>query len=282
MDYLAILNKHIRDANINFDAGPHKYTIAAAGASAGAASAGAGASAGAASADDAYTSVTTWVHSHFWEFDADLIIANMMKGKGWSKSKYFGQTPAEIKAGWDLNRDTAATAGTLLHSQIEAYYNKVATVGGDETDTRSIEYNYFLNFIKAFPELKPYRTEWTIYDEEVRIAGSVDMVYEKPDGTLMIYDWKRSKEIVKTTAFMKFAKTDCISYIPDTNFWHYALQLNTYKTIIERKYGKTVVKLVLVCLHPIKKNYELMVLPILTTEMAQLFALRLAEITTKT
>lgn len=270
MDYLAILNKHLRDANINFDAGPHKYTIAGASA----AGAGAGADGG------AYTSVTTWVHSHFWEFDADLIIANMMKGKGWSKSKYFGQTPEEIKAGWDLTRDASATAGTLLHSQIEAYYNKVTTLDGDEP--RSIEYNYFLNFIKAFPELKPYRTEWTIYDEEVRIAGSVDMVYEKPDGTLMIYDWKRAKEIVKTTAFMKFAKTDCISYIPDTNFWHYALQLNTYKTIIERKYGKTVVKLVLVCLHPIKKNYELMVLPILTTEMAQLFALRLAEITTKT
>jgi hypothetical protein len=255
MDYLANLNPHERDLNISFDAGPHKYTIKG-------------------QEDYAYTSVTTWNHGHFAEFDADAIISNMMKGKGWAKSKYFGQTPAEIKAGWDLNRDEAAAAGTQLHYQIECYYNNINA----DTLEASLEYTYFQNFIAACPDLKPYRTEWTVYHEEVRIAGSIDMVYENPDGTLMIYDWKRAKDIVKASAFMKYAKTECIAHLPDTNFWHYALQLNTYKAILEQKYGKKVVKLALVCLHPTKKNFEVIVLPILTQEIADLFALRLVQV----
>ena len=56
----------------------------------------------------------------------------------------------------------------------------------------------------------------------------------------MIYDWKRSKEIKKTDRFMKFATTECIDDIPDTNFWHYSLQLNTYKALLEKCYGKKV------------------------------------------
>jgi len=260
MDYLANLNPHERDLNISFDAGPHKYTIKG-------------------QEHRAYTSVTTWNHGHFAEFDADTIISNMMKGKGWVKSKYFGQTPAEIKAGWDLNRDEAATAGTLLHYQIECYYNGVnADTLEASLREASLEYTYFQNFIAACPDLKPYRTEWTVYHEDVCIAGSIDMVYENPDGSLMIYDWKRAKDIVKSSAFMKYAQTECISHIPDTNFWHYALQLNTYKTILEQKYGKKVVKLALVCLHPNKKNFEVIVLPILTNEMEALFALRLSQV----
>ena len=260
MDYLSKLNPHERDLNISFDAGPHKYTIKG-------------------QEQCAYTSVTTWIHTHFTEFDADKIIANMMKSKGWPKSKYFKQTPAEIKSSWDLNRDEAAAAGTLLHHQIECYYNGVSTANVSEClDEVSLEYTYFQNFIAACPELKPYRTEWTVYHEEVRIAGSIDMVYENPDGTLMIYDWKRAKDIVKSTAFMKYATTECISHIPDTNFWHYALQLNTYKTILEEKYGKKVTKLALVCLHPTKQNFEVIVLPLLTNEMKDLFALRLEQV----
>lgn len=167
------------------------------------------------------------------------------------------------------------TAGTQMHYQIECYYNGVEAGLSSEP---SLEYTYFQNFVKACPDLKPYRTEWMIYHEEMRLAGSVDMVYENPDGTLMIYDWKRAKDIVKTASFMKYAQTECISHLPDTNFWHYALQLNTYKTILEQKYGKKVTKLALVCLHPTKKNFEVIPLPILTEEMEALFALRSMQV----
>ena len=88
------------------------------------------------------------------------------------------------------------------------------------------------------------------------------------------------KKLKKTDSFMKFAKTDCISHIPDTNYWHYALQLNTYKTIIEEKYGKNVTKLCLVCLHPDNKNksFQLIPVPDLEKEIKELFELRMNEL----
>jgi hypothetical protein len=283
MDFLAQKNKHERDLNISFEAGPHLYTIMGA-------------------ERKKFTSVTTWNHSHFAVFDADLIITNMMKGKNWIKSKYYGKTREEIKAGWNQGRDEAAGAGTNMHYQIECYYNTglhnasaseagASEAGASESGASeagaseagvvpSLEYSYFKNFLNACPDLKPYRTEWMIYDEDLCIAGSIDMVYENPDGTLMIYDWKRAKEIVKASAFMKYATTECISHIPDTNFWHYALQLNTYKAILEKNYGKTVTKLALVCLHPSKRNFEVIPVPILREEISALFALRLQSLST--
>jgi hypothetical protein len=99
------------------------------------------------------------------------------------------------------------------------------------------------------------------------------MVYENPDGTLAIYDWKRSKDITRTNPYKRFASTYSISHIPDSNFWHYALQLNTYKAILEAKYDKKVTDLYLVRLHPdaVEKSYELIKVPILEKEMTILF-----------
>ena len=247
MDYLEETNPHKRDSYISFEEGPHIYTI---------------------NGDSNYMSVTTWNHSHFEHFDADLIIHRMMKSKNWPKNKYFGQTAEGIKAGWETNRDEAATAGTAMHLDIERYYNNYFV------DNYSKEYQYFKNFVKAFPNLKPYRTEWMIWDEELRFAGSIDMVYENKDGTLLIYDWKRSKGIEKSSKWMKFSTTSCIEHIPDTNFWHYSLQLNTYKAIVEKNYGKKVSGMALICLHPNNNNYQFITVPDLQTEIKDLFELR--------
>ena len=146
----------------------------------------------------------------------------------------------------------------------------------DTHESRPIEWQYFINFVRDHPDLKPYRTEWIIYNEDVKISGSIDMVYENPDGTLSIYDWKRSKNITRINNFNKFALTPQICHLPDSNFWHYSLQLNTYKMILEEKYGKKISSLFLVRLHPDaeEKNYELIGLPDLTVEIRDLFSER--------
>jgi hypothetical protein len=67
-------------------------------------------------------------------------------------------------------------------------------------------------------------------------------------------------------------KTACIQHLPDTNFWHYSLQLNMYKMILETKYNKKVVGLFLVCLHPdnVYKKYDRIEVPFLEKEMKDL------------
>jgi ATP-dependent exoDNAse (exonuclease V) beta subunit len=265
-------NAHQRDSLIKFYARGHKYEIKT-------------------DPKTKYTSVTTWNHKHFPKFDADAIIANIFKSKAWGPDhKYWGQTAEQIKASWKSNGDSVSGAGTSLHERIENFMNNdnfendyvhqdLYTSLIQEMDDQP-EWEYFLQFVRDHPNLKPYRTEWMIFDEDLKIAGSIDMVYENPDGTLSIYDWKRSKDITKVNNWNKFALNPLISHMPDTNFWHYALQLNTYKAILERKYGKIVTKLCLVRLHPDneEKTYELLDVPILTKEITELFEERVKEI----
>jgi ATP-dependent exoDNAse (exonuclease V) beta subunit len=258
---LSTLNKHERDTYIEFFESGHKYKISI-------------------DPNAKYTSVTSWVHTHFPPFNADNIIRNMMSGKNWKEGhKYWGMTPEEIKKAWN----SASSEGTGLHYNIECFMNQSDISEGythkelldlyqsKDNNMDSPEWNYFIQFVRDTPYLKPFRTEWMVFHEELKIAGSIDMVYELSDGTLAIYDWKRCLEITSNNRYNKFATTKVIAHYPDTNFWHYALQLNVYKTIIEQKYGKTVSELCLIRLHPNSDNYEKIVVPILVDDITKLF-----------
>ena len=271
-DVLAVKNAHERDQNIVFQEKGHVYTILN-------------------DRNSKYTSVTTWNKQHFREFDADKIIHKMMNGKKWQPGhKYWGMTAQQIKDQWARNSSSVSSAGTDMHFNIECFMNNPSVpypytqsdllanyetcVGEPPNFEPATEWTYFLEFAKAHGDKRPYRTEWLIYDDDLKLSGSIDMVYENEDGTLSIYDWKRSKEITKINRYDDTAITECINYLPDTNFWHYSLQLNTYKRILERKYGKTVKDLYLVRLHPDceRQTYELLKVPNLEREIDALFA----------
>lgn len=246
-DKLQILNAHERDSHITFDEGPHIYTI---------------------DGDSSFMSCTTWIHSHFSHFNADEILDKIFSsGKINNPSyKYYNMTREEIKAQWSGNE--ASQMGTLMHYDIECYYNDW-TVKND-----SIEYSYFLKFVKDYAHLKPYRTEWMVYDKDLKLAGSIDMVFrEEGTNDMWIYDWKRSKEISTEVYGNKTALTPCIGHLPDVNFYHYSLQLNVYRTILEEKYGQTIKGMCLVRLHPNNyfHTYERIEVPFMKDEVAALF-----------
>ena len=249
--YLAKQNPHERDSHITFDEGPHIYTI---------------------DGESNFMSVTTWNHSHFGHFDADAIIEKMMSSHKWPQSKYFGMTRKDIKALWSKNGKEASEAGTKMHYDIECYYNDEDV----EIEVDCVEWEYFERFHENIGKaMEPYRTEWMVWDKELMFAGSIDMVFKNPDGTLQIYDWKRCKEIKKNNRWQS-ATTSCISHLPDCNYWHYSLQLNTYKYLLEKNYGKKITNMYLVCLHPNNKNksflrYEV---PDMSKEITDLMQLR--------
>ena len=254
-DTLAKKNVHERDQHIIFDEGPHIYTV---------------------HGKLGYTSVTTWNHHHFSAFDAEKIATNIVNGKRVHSDpnyKYYKMTKDEIITMWRKNGDSASTKGTQLHYDIECFYNDWPVQNG------SIEYQYFQNFVKDYPNLKPYRTEWMVYYEELKMSGSIDMLFQNEKREFLIYDWKRCNEIPHECPYGKFAVTPCISHLPDTKFWHYALQLNIYKMFLEHKYDKKVVGMFLICLHPDNpyKNYERIEVPLMEKEIKDLYDIRLKE-----
>lgn len=237
-------NAHIRDKDIVFYEQGHRYYVKGQG---------------------GYRSVTTIVKNAFEKFNADKIIDRMMQSKNWPTSKYFGMTKEQIKKKWNDEKNTAATSGTNMHELFEFYYNGIHLDKIKQSE-KTKEYIYFMNFIADHNDIVPYRTEWCVYHEEFKLSGSIDFATINPDGTLSFYDWKRSKKIEKYSNFNKKSIIEGLEHIPDTNYWHYILQLNLYKYIVETKYGFKVKDLYLVVIHPDNElnNYEKIKLPFLS------------------
>lgn len=276
---------HPRDKNITFDKKIYKFVID-----------------GIPDTKKEYTSATRFIHHHFKDFDADEIIRKMMTSPKWPESPYYGMTVQEIKNQWDKKGKIARDDGTNMHAYIEFYYNYMMfkkVFGVDYKSVPSVvpeeyriihldhilsstyphlptEYKYFHDFehdrmSHSDEELwVPYRTEWLVYDEDIKLLGYIDMVFKNiKDGTYILCDWKRCKEIKKSNAY-DTATTECISHIPDANYWHYTLQLNVYREILERKYGMVISGMYLLSFHPECSGYERFRVPVLKEEMSEL------------
>jgi len=47
-----------------------------------------------------------------------------------------------------------------------------------------------------------------------------------------------------------------VAHFPDSNYWHYTLQLNLYRWLLEKHYGIVVSEMALVIMHPNNANYK--------------------------
>ena len=190
-----------------------------------------------------FKSATSLIDEYFEPFDTAF----------WSKykSNQLGISKEEVLKQWD----TTAALGTSMHAQIEGYF-----LNGSKDTTK--EFGYFLDFIRSHHSLKPYRTEWAIYHEKYRVAGTLDLLATN-NGKFEIYDWKRSKNVVniKYGTVMKHAYANkrglgVLAHIPDTNYHKYCLQQSMYRYILEHKYGLEIAGAYLIVLHPKLKSYH--------------------------
>ena len=97
--------------------------------------------------------------------------------------------PEEIKRQWDRTSDYAKNYGTWLHYNIERHFN------GLQPSKKLLEMSQFQKFEKLWivdQNVTPIRTEWKIVAPEWNLAGTIDFVGQKADGTYVIMDWKRS------------------------------------------------------------------------------------------
>lgn len=259
MPPLAIKNAHPRDKDIVFDEPTHRYTIKG--------------------VCDKWISCTGFIHVFFPDFNPVEVIAAIKRGRNYANSPYFGRKDAEIMATWKKDGQEASQKGTAMHLEIETFFNREEVVEQEPPKKKSRpsqvpEWTYFQNFwADCSPDLIPYRTEWEVFSEEYKLAGSIDCVFYRPSkNDYVIYDWKRSKEIKTENNWDNaFAPLD---HLPACNYWQYSLQLNIYKWFLETYYGLTIGDLYLIILHPGQKNYKRMKLNIMREEVEAMLECR--------
>lgn len=242
-------NAHSRDCRLCFEPEGHTYTAVC---------------------DDGRQvpcdSVTMVIDSFFEQFDADY-----WAGK---KAPAMGMTPRELKELWQRKGQTARDLGTALHARIENHY-----LGNEEpSGPNDAEYKHFIAF-ETEHSLMPYRTEWPIFSEKYRIAGTIDFV-ERRDGVFNIWDWKRSSklisggEVVDSEPFGKCGYGPAAS-VPDTPYHHYCLQLGLYRAILAMEYGIKVDKMRLGVFHPDYDRPYVVELPFLRNQVIAILNSRL-------
>ena len=217
---------------------------------------------------ETYISATTIIHKYFPEFESDKVIEKMMKASTWKKSPYYGMTPDEIKTKWEENRVSAANKGTQVHDWIENFY-----LNGCKSPCKEAEESKsFQNFMDFHNEYgwKPYRTEWRVFTEQYKIAGSIDIIFEgSGPGKIKVYDWKNSKEIKTTNWYEKGYHP--LNHLPNCNFYHYSLQLNLYKWILENHYNLKVEEMGLIVVHESFPTYLKYDVKDMTKDIVNLF-----------
>jgi hypothetical protein len=225
MYHTPLTHSHPRDSRITFVEDTHTYYID--------------------KSSDGWKSCTTFIKSFFSPFDPDTIITKMITSGSINKN-YSNKLSQEIKDAWTANGAQASGLGTTLHLCIENYFNRVPDpVPSDVT----YEWSLFERWWEtASAELIPVRSEWRVFTEDYKISGSIDMIFELPNGHYAIYDWKRSKEIKFENKYGKGLEP--LTHLDDCNFNHYTLQLNLYQFILETKYDCIIDVRRLVIMHP--------------------------------
>ncbi|MBG6110979.1 hypothetical protein IWX84_001861 [Flavobacterium sp. CG_9.10] len=240
---------HNRDKRIVFDAINHRYYVDG-------------------NADT--ISVSQLVDKFFPEFDSVAAASKL------NPSHELHGLPIEtIIKKWKDKGIEAAELGTKLHLQIENYYKNFPV------DNNSIEYEYFLKFKEKYSTMIPHRTEWRIFDEDYLIAGTIDMIYKKDDGSYYMFDWKRSEKVVNKDGSVKtsdpsqyFTRYACgnLNHLTDDSYYKYALQQNIYCYILENKYGYRISSLNLLILHPNYDTFHWIKLPNMKNEVEYMFS----------
>jgi len=216
-------------------------------------------------------SVSTLVSKFFPEFD----ILYWSRKKAIEKLIFLGietnelninKKALEIADEWDKKNKNSRDRGTHLHEQIEKYF---ANLKYDDSDV----FYQFKQFVNEYSDIKPFRTEWKIFDETNLIAGTVDFITKKQNGKYDIYDWKRSKNVINERGNViiknKWQKR-CLgklNYIDDTSYYRYSLQQNIYKYILEHKYNMKIDKMYLIVMHTELTKYYKIEAPEMTAEV---------------
>lgn len=255
------INAHHRDKDLVFNSEEHTYHLV----------------------DDPIplNSVTNLVSDFFPKFDLELWLRR--------KSERENRSQESILKEWEANGLLARTLGTFMHEQIENAFNSKEVEesfelkcadGSTTTINISTELKYFRHFLTDIRPI-PYRTEWKIYDDKHRLAGTLDLLALNHNDEYILYDWKHSKRMGREVGG-DFIPNDYNPYqmglyglerLSGTPFIVGCLQQNLYRYILENNYGISVQEMYLVMLNTIYNTYHCVPVPRMDKEVDSILSI---------
>ncbi len=172
-------------------------------------------------------------------------------------------TIEQVKQAWKEKGEEAAKTGTRMHKYIELFFNGMEDTTVDGIDAEIL---MFKNWLCALDKKYcPFRTEYVIYDEELGIAGTIDMLFKMEGNHVAIFDWKRSKEIKYRNKYER--ANSPLTHLEDCNYNHYCLQLNLYKYLLEKNYNFIVTEMYLIIIHCNQSEVQMIPVPLMEREI---------------
>jgi hypothetical protein len=174
-----------------------------------------------------YISCTTLISKYKNKFHTELIAQKCYeKGLIDPNYKYAGMSKDEIKNEWEKINKEALRKGNKWH-----FKNEIETLWNETNLPR--DYNdYIFDLSKledgVYPELR-------LWLDKYKLAGTADkVIIEKP--FVDIYDHKTNKRVLSKVGFDDQMMLEPLDYLPDSDYYHYELQLNIYAWILSQ-YG---------------------------------------------
>ena len=174
-----------------------------------------------------YISGTTFISKFFPPFDPTGSITRAC-------AKKRGLTVEAIKQEWKEKGDKSCAFGTKIHESVED------TLNGKPLRNKPLDLREELTMMNAvnlgkklLDRFDILGVEKIIFDEKLKIAGTMDLfVKSKMNGKYWIFDHKTNKSIDKENKYNTFGLHP-IEHIPNTNFYHYQLQLQLYEYLLK-------------------------------------------------
>ena len=217
-------------------------------------------------------SVTTVIGSYFPPFEAELVARNMVSNNDFPLAARYKKYQPEVDAAsnreelislilkkWQQDADKASALGTAMHAAMEC---RMRDPSYDVVD--GPEYKYGFDYILNLKRMGwiPLYSERRIHQVKWGIAGTVDAMFiHMTTRRCMLVDWKRSKKITQF-AFSKKG-LGLARDLPDSNYYHYVLQLNFYCVMLESEpYNMSFTEMYIVRLHPNSNTNSAEVIPV--------------------
>lgn len=180
--------------------------------------------------DESYTSVT-------------FLIKQYKPYKDWNEiatkyAKKHKRSTEDVQEEWKMKAKLATDKGTEFHNKMEKMYIDASIWRLDDEDL-SVYPSFIVDGVKKARSLKLEQgiyPELLIFSHKYKLAGQADLV-EIVKGRINIKDYKTSKEI-KKESFSNWKTgpekmTFPLNNLQNSNFWHYAVQLNIYMFMLK-------------------------------------------------